>query len=414
MTPEKLNYILDRICSGIGSSAERKDARDELYDHIMNHYEKNIALGMTEEEAYSEAVEALGDREKIEKDLTRAHRSVGRYAVNVIAVVFTAASCCFLLPAAAMISSMVQGTYVISVIEGLLDLVILLMLFLSIKTRSVIVPIVAAVSLIFHFMSYGFISVITVFFEFVTGNFKNFLSDAVPGEIISTPLGVFFKVLLTVIIIALAVFICVYNYRRFEYGKSNKKALKAAKMLLGALSIFIAFSVALAIIGYKLRMTDDYYKKKDRNDKEYFILYAETKEEAEELLDISESAVYDRLGRTADGIDEKFYNDTYIIRYHHDIGSAVIFLEHGNEDNVKLDDLIELKKSAFYIKVISRAEIEIDKQSGYLITIPYSARTGLDNDSATIIPLPLSEEVTLHGYQNGNAEYEIILRQKQH
>lgn len=414
MTPEKLNYILDRICSGIGSSAERKDARDELYDHIMNHYEKNIALGMTEEEAYSEAVEALGDREKIEKDLTRAHRSVGRYAVNVIAVVFTAVSCCILFPVVSSFLFIAQNYFIACVIEGLLDLVILSLLFLSIKTRSVIVPIVAAVSQIFHFMSYGFISLVTVFLEFVTGNFKNFLSDAVPGEIISTPLGVFFKVLLTVIITALAVFICVYNYRRFEYGKSNKKALKAAKMLLGALSIFIAFSVALAIIGYKSRMITDDYKTKDRYDKQYFILYADTKEEAEEMRDISELTIYKQLGRIPGGKDDSFINDTYIINYHHDFGSAVIFLEHGNEDNVKLDDLIELKKSAFYIKAISRAEIEIDKRSGYLITIPYSARTGLDNDSATIIPLPLSKEVTLHGYQNGNAEYEIILRQKQH
>ena len=414
MTPEKLNYILDRICSGIGSSAERKDARDELYDHIMNHYEKNIALGMTEEEAYSEAVEALGDREKIEKDLTRAHRSTGRHIINTLAVAFTMVACCFAFPAATVIASFAQETFAVTIIEGLMYLVLFALLFLSLKTKSITIPVAAVFSLLIHFISYGFTSIVTVFFEFITGNFGDFLSDAVPGEIYSTPLGVFFQVLLTVIIIALAVFICVYNYRRIEYGKNSKRTIKGIKTLLCAFSIFVAFSTVLAFFGYKSRMITDDYKTKDRYDKQYFILYADTKEEAEEIRDISELTIYKRLGRTPGGKDDSFINDTYIINYHHDIGSAGIRLDSGNEDNVKLENAVEIKKSAFYIKVISRAEIEIDKRSGDLITIPYSARTGLDNDSATIIPLPLSEEVTLHGYQNGNAEYEIILRQKQH
>ena len=412
MTKNDIGQILDRICSGIASKAERSDARDELYDHIMNHYEKNIACGMAEEEACSEAVKMLGDTEQIRKDLIRAHKSTGRHIINTLAVAFTMVACCFAFPAATVIASLVQETFAVTIIEGLMYLVLFFLLFLSLKTESITIPVAAVFSLLIHFISYGFISIVTVFFEFITGNFGDFLSDAVPGEIYSTPLGVFFKVLLTVIIIALAVFICVYNYRRIEYRKNSKRTLKGIKTLLCAFSVFVAFSTALAFFGYKSRMITDDYKTKDRYDKQYFILYADTKEEAEEMRDISELTIYKRLGRTAGGKDESFINDTYIINYHHDLNSAGIYLDSGNEDNVKLENAVEIKKSAFYIKAISRAEINIDKQSGYLITIPYSDKTGLDRKTAKIIPLPLKEEVTLHGYQNGNAEYEIILSQK--
>lgn len=412
MTKDDIISILDRICSGIASKAERSDARDELYDHIMNHYEKNIACGMAEEEACSEAVKVLGDREQIRMDLIRAHKSTGRHIINLLAVAFTMVACCFVFPAATMFVSLVQETFVVTIIEGLMYLVLFILLFLSLKTKSITIPVAAILSLLIHFLSYGFISIVTVFFEFITGNYKNFLSDAVPGEIYSTPLGVFFKVLLTVIIIALAVFICIYNYRSIEYRKNSKRTLKGIKTLLCAFSIFVAFSTALAFFGYKSRMITDDYKAKDRYDNPYYILYADTKEEAEEMRDISESTIYKRLGRTAGGKDESFINDTYIINYHHDLDNAGIYLDSGNEDNVKLENVVEIKKSAFYIKAISRAEISIDKQSGYLIAIPRSDKTGIDNDSAEILSLPLKEKVTLHGYQNGNAQYEIILRQK--
>ncbi len=74
MTKNDIGQILDRICSGIASKSERSDARDELYDHIMNHYEKNIACGLTEDEAYSEAVKVLGDKDEIHNFLKRVHK----------------------------------------------------------------------------------------------------------------------------------------------------------------------------------------------------------------------------------------------------------------------------------------------------------------------------------------------------
>lgn len=75
MTKNDIEAILDRICSGIASKSERKDARDELYDHIMNHYEKNKACGLSEEEAYSKAVEVLGDAETIGSNLKAIHNA---------------------------------------------------------------------------------------------------------------------------------------------------------------------------------------------------------------------------------------------------------------------------------------------------------------------------------------------------
>ena len=89
MTKNDIGQILDRICSGIASKAERSDARDELYDHIMNHYEKNIACGMAEEEACSEAVKMLGDTDIISRNLKAVHNATRarRLLVLKIAIV---------------------------------------------------------------------------------------------------------------------------------------------------------------------------------------------------------------------------------------------------------------------------------------------------------------------------------------
>ena len=411
MSERKFEEILEYLCGDIAFKSERRDAMDELYDHLMKKYETNLACGMTEDEAEDDAVNQLGDTKQIRMDLIRAHESTGRHIINLFAVAFTMVTCCFIFPAATIIAAMVQETFAITIIEGLMYLVLFFLLILSLKTKSITIPVAAVFSLLIHFINYGFISIVTVFFELITGNFGDFLSDAVPGEIYSTPLGVFFKVLLTVIIISLAVFICVYNSCRIKSRKDNKKTLKGLKTLLCAFSIIIAFSTVLALFGYIYRMITDDYETKDRYDNQYYILYADTKEKAEEMRDISESTIYKKLGKNAGVKDEKFIDDTYIIYYHHDLDSAGIYLDSGNEDNVKLENYVEIKKSAFYIKAISRAEIKIDKQSGYLVTIPHSDTTGLDNDSAVIISLPLREEITLHGYQNGNAEYEIILSQ---
>ena len=412
MTEIDIAQIIDRICSGINSKTERRDARDELYDHIMNHYEKYIDCGMTEDEAYSAAIEALGNREQLRKDLVRAHRSTGRHLINLLAVIFTMVACSFLFPAATVIASFIRETFAVTIIEGFMYIILFILLFISLKTKSITIPVAVVSSLLIHFTNYGFISVVTVFFEFVTGNYRNFLKDAVPGEVYSTPLGTFLRVLLAVIIIVLAVFVCVYNIRRNKYRKDNKKILNVLKTLLCVLAAFVAFSTALAFIGYRFRLMTDDYKAKDRYDNQYYILYAETKESAEEMNNISESAICKRLRSTADGKDESFIDNTYVINYHSDLNSAGIYLENGNEDNVRLENDVTVKKSRLYIKKNSRAEISIGEQSGYLIAVPHLYEAGLDRDSAEIIPLPLKEDVILYGYQDGNASYEIILRQK--
>ena len=73
MTQKDIKNLVYSICSGIKDNQERFDAEDELFDHIMNHYEKNIACGLSEEEAYSKAVEVLGDTKTIGSNLKAIH-----------------------------------------------------------------------------------------------------------------------------------------------------------------------------------------------------------------------------------------------------------------------------------------------------------------------------------------------------
>ena len=73
MTQKDIKNLVYSICSGIKNNQERFDAEDELFDHIMNHYEKNISCGLSEEEAYSKAVEVLGDTKTIGSNLKAIH-----------------------------------------------------------------------------------------------------------------------------------------------------------------------------------------------------------------------------------------------------------------------------------------------------------------------------------------------------
>lgn len=53
------------VCRKIMSLRKRAEVREELYSHLMEQYERNIALGMDDETAQTRAIEKMGDKEKI-------------------------------------------------------------------------------------------------------------------------------------------------------------------------------------------------------------------------------------------------------------------------------------------------------------------------------------------------------------
>lgn len=73
MQEHNFDEILDFLCSGIMSKSERESVRDELYDHLMCKYETNLAIGMDEEKAAEEAIDALGSKSKLKENLQDVH-----------------------------------------------------------------------------------------------------------------------------------------------------------------------------------------------------------------------------------------------------------------------------------------------------------------------------------------------------
>lgn len=65
--------ILNYLCSGIMLKSERESVKAELYDHLMCRFETNIAVGMGEHEAESNAIKELGDAATLRHSLSRVH-----------------------------------------------------------------------------------------------------------------------------------------------------------------------------------------------------------------------------------------------------------------------------------------------------------------------------------------------------
>ena len=69
-----IERFLDRACCGVGGSPElRRHLRQELQEHLTEEIERNVAAGMTEEEAVRKALEEFGDPVTIRDGLQTVH-----------------------------------------------------------------------------------------------------------------------------------------------------------------------------------------------------------------------------------------------------------------------------------------------------------------------------------------------------
>ncbi len=62
-----LNTYIDNVCKGIRDRKIKNEIKDELLSHLLEVYDKNIALGMTDENAQKDAVAHMGDSEAVSK-----------------------------------------------------------------------------------------------------------------------------------------------------------------------------------------------------------------------------------------------------------------------------------------------------------------------------------------------------------
>lgn len=72
---QRFDEFLDYVCGGIISKRERENVRNELFDHLMCTYECNLARGMDEDRAATEAENSMGDRETVRTRLGQVHAS---------------------------------------------------------------------------------------------------------------------------------------------------------------------------------------------------------------------------------------------------------------------------------------------------------------------------------------------------
>lgn len=70
--PDFSEYV-NNICKGIKSRPMREDIMEELTNHLEDNYERNLAVGMTEEEARQNAIDKMGDSEALSYRLSAVH-----------------------------------------------------------------------------------------------------------------------------------------------------------------------------------------------------------------------------------------------------------------------------------------------------------------------------------------------------
>lgn len=70
--PDFSEYV-NNICKGIKSRPMREDIMEELTNHLEDNYERNLAVGMTEDKARLDAMKKMGDGELLSYYLSEVH-----------------------------------------------------------------------------------------------------------------------------------------------------------------------------------------------------------------------------------------------------------------------------------------------------------------------------------------------------
>ena len=68
-----IDTYIENVCKGIENRKIKREITDELYSHIMELYERNIALGMSDEDAQKDTVSHMGDSEAVSKTFRKLY-----------------------------------------------------------------------------------------------------------------------------------------------------------------------------------------------------------------------------------------------------------------------------------------------------------------------------------------------------
>lgn len=72
LQPDFSDYV-NEICKGIKSRTKREEITEELTNHLEDNFERNLAVGMTEEEAKTDAINKMGDSDTLAYRLSAIH-----------------------------------------------------------------------------------------------------------------------------------------------------------------------------------------------------------------------------------------------------------------------------------------------------------------------------------------------------
>ena len=75
MLPLDFEGYVAEICKGIKSRPRREEVMEELICHLEDNFERNLAIGMTEEEARLNAIKKMGDSDSLSYYLTEVNSS---------------------------------------------------------------------------------------------------------------------------------------------------------------------------------------------------------------------------------------------------------------------------------------------------------------------------------------------------
>ncbi len=91
MSQPDFNEYLNSVCSQIKNKKKIAEIEEELLTHLEDNYERNIAVGMSEEQAREDAVSKMGNRETLAYRLGQLYSFSPVKAMNSALIMFTVA-----------------------------------------------------------------------------------------------------------------------------------------------------------------------------------------------------------------------------------------------------------------------------------------------------------------------------------
>lgn len=165
-----IDAYIENACKGIGDRRVKNEVKDELLSHLLEIYERNIALGLSDEDAQKDAISHMGDSNAISKTFKQIYpvssfeyfKSAGKiFAIPLVLSIINCASyrgidsflglSVFLLSALNRIKNInktIHTAYIISYINLIMQVVFFIVRHVFVIDESLII----AVSLILNLM----------------------------------------------------------------------------------------------------------------------------------------------------------------------------------------------------------------------------------------------------------------------